>query len=239
MKRHAAIIVALMAISACEAPKPWSPYDDQGDGTKDTSASAPLATVAPGIDIGDAEQGVFVEAKIAPESMNASVKAEEIQDFRKFATKLTVDVSPPAPTEFWIDYTVRCSRDFVERPVVLRADIKVDDQTVDTIVAVLGANARKNTYTKKLNLLKTFPSPPSTLLATVTGTLLLMPEGAAEGTINPETAESSISSMALQATPVRWNVVQADAASVPGAPADATAPAPADAPAPAPVTTVQ
>lgn len=233
MKRYAAILAMALIMGACEAPKPWSPYDEEGSQTGRTS-SEPLPTAAPTIDIGDAEQGVYVEAKIAPESLNATVKAEEIQDYRKYATKLTIETPPPAPAEFWIDYSLRCSRDFKERPVVLRAEIKVEGQPIDTIVAVLGANARKNTYTKKVNVLKNFATPPATLLATVTGTLLLAPEGMAEGSINPETMESSATSQALQFTLVRLNAGSADSPEQgePAAPPSVEAGAPAEPEAP-------
>ncbi|MBX7256905.1 MAG: hypothetical protein K1Y02_11135 [Candidatus Hydrogenedentes bacterium] len=232
MKRIVAILAIVLTISACKAPKkPWSPYSDDGSQSSESSSSAPLPVAAPTIDIGDAEQGIYIEAKLAPESQQSGIKAEELQDIRKYVTKLTVNVPETGSSELWVDYSLRCSRNFVERPVVLRAEVKVEGQTVDTIVAVLGANAKKNTYTKKINLFKNFATPPPTMLATVTGSLLLMPEGAAEGSINPETAESSISSPALQFTLVRVNTgatVSAEEVTQPEAVSSETAPPAAD-----------
>jgi hypothetical protein len=206
MKRMFAVLIPLALLGACEVPKPWSPSDSASGKSSSNPASEniPAKIGPPPLDIGDAEQGVFVEGKVAKESTTPDLKTEAVADRRKFVQQVTANVSGPA-TEFWIEYTLRCTRNFKGQPVVVRATVKVNDTPVDKIAAVLGAQAQRNSFSKKVNLLAGATSVPSSLLATVEGELLLMPVGTAEATVNPETAVSGVSSRALQATIIRVN----------------------------------
>ncbi len=214
MKRVFAVLIPLALLGSCEAPKPWSPYDNPS-GKKEGNAAADTTAVKPrpaALDIGDAEQGIYIEGKVAKESLGPNLKAEQVVERRKYAQEITANVSGPPPAEFWVEYTIRCTRNFDGQPVVVRADVKVNNKPVDKIVAVLGAHAQGNSYSKKVNLLAGLSPVPSSVLATVEGELVMMPVGTAEGSVNPETAESATKSRALQATVVRANFGSAAAA---------------------------
>lgn len=221
MKRLLVFACVVLLLHSCKPEKPWSPDDDPSlspDGGSGTGTD----TIAPvKVDIGDAEQGVFIVGTIDESSKTSTVAVEEIKNRRDRMAIVNVSVAAPVPEQLWANYTLQCFRDFPDTPVVLRAKVMVEGKAVGSISAVIGKGAQRREFSTKVDLLSQFDQVPQTFLATVEGELLLMPEGTDEASVVPETATSSLVSRALLFNPMRVNIV--DTLPPPPAP-DATAP---------------
>lgn len=205
------LIVALVVLSACKPDKPWSPDDETGFDPSAPSVS-PSEPVVEKINIGDAEQGIWIEGRLVPESIPESAVNEEVENRRQRLAIVNVTLKRPLPEQLQAQYTVNLTRDFDEAPVVLRANVLVNDTVVGTILEVLGAKARKVKREITVDLLSAFDEVPDTFLAKVEGELVLMPEGTDESTIDPVSATSNSTSRAIQSNPIRVDVEPADAA---------------------------
>ena len=246
MKRLLAVVCVVLLLQSCKPKMPWSPEDDSGLSPSGAAGSGDSALAPVRVDIGDVEQGVFVIATIDPQSKSDTVVVEEIKNRRDRMAIVNVSIKPPAPEQLWANFTIKCYRDFPETPVVFRGQVLVDDKQVGSISAVIGKGADRREFVTKVDLLNQFEEVPPTFLTTVTGELLLLPEGTDEAAVVPETATSSVVSRAVQFNPIRVNLVDVlpavPAETTPGTaapaapaapPADATQPETAPTPAPA------
>lgn len=201
------ILVLTLTLFGCDLQKPWSPEDDPGLEADDLQ-SAGVNTLAPvKTDIGDAEQGIWLEGRLAAESAGGRITSEEIENRRDRLAIVNITVPTPAPDELWVEYAIKVTRNFEEAPVVLRAAVMVEDTPAGELAIVVGANARNITDTLAVDLFSIFDQVPETFLATVKGELLLMPEGTDEYAIDPATVTSDVRSEAIQANPIRVTLV--------------------------------
>ncbi len=211
MKRTLIFVLSLLVLHACKPEKPWSPSRDES-GKDNPPLNPAVSSVLPHtVDIGDAEQGIYLEGTISPESLSDSVHEEKTESRRGRMAIVNVTITPPVPDKLWATYLIKCTREFTERPVVLRAQIMVEGKSVGSIEVVLGKDARTNEFATSVDLLSQFDQVPASFLATVEGELLLMPEGIDESTINPETATSDIVSKAVEYNPIRVDIEGAPA----------------------------
>ncbi len=191
---------------ACTPKKPWSPDDEQGLDLNDLSSVETSTSVPVKTDIGDAEQGIWVEARIAKDSYAENVKVDEVDNRRNRLSIVNVDITPPIPKQLNAVYRVMASRDFDQTPVVLRANIMVDGKSVGSIEGVFGKDTRHSDVEVTVDLFSAFDHIPKTFLATIDGELFLLPEGTHENVIDPHSATSDISTKAVQCNPIRVTI---------------------------------
>lgn len=205
MKRVVVFSLAVLIISACKPQKPWSPYDSTG--TPVTGTDPKVATSVDdqfNANIGDVEQAVYVNGVIAAESAAPNVVITEVRDRNKRLMKSDVAVKGSYPQSLWADYDIKCSRNFMSAPAVLRAKVMVNDKVAATFSEVLGTQASKSKVTAKVDLLKPFEgNVPESFLAKIDGDLYLMPDGTDENKVNPDTATADIHSKAVYSTLIR------------------------------------
>ncbi|MBN2309449.1 MAG: hypothetical protein JXR94_10790 [Candidatus Hydrogenedentes bacterium] len=208
------ILALLVALGACKPPPPV-PKTDRPDGGAGAEGEAPPVVE---LNIGDVEQGIDIQARLAPESASATITAEELGNKRDQVMLLTLKVSPPYPEELWVEYRVNAKRAFAERPVALRARVLVErEREIGSFSLVLGADARKNGFAKKIDILSGLEAIPETMEVIVSAEAFMMPAGTDEETLDPETAVSDESSKAIYQTAVRVNFEPEAAAAAEGA----------------------
>lgn len=219
------VVAIVLTMFSCNLQRPWSPEDDQGLDPSDLP-SVGVDTIAPvKTDIGDAEQGIWLEGRLAAESADGRITSEEIKNRRDRLAIVNMTVPTPVPDALWIEYEAKVARNFEDTPVVLRVAVVIDDEfTAGEIKAVFGKDAQRTQQTFKVDLFSAFEQVPETFLAAIKGELILMPEGTDETTIDPATATSATSSMAVQGNPIRVTIV-------PGGTTEATPPAESASPA--------
>jgi hypothetical protein len=196
MKQIAILSLVVLLFCACkQAP----PTDGAAEG-----ATAPVVTkdgddseAGHLTDEGDVEQAVCIEVELHPDSLSeSSIKMEESRDALERQRQLTLDVSTPFPEHLWLSYRVVCRENFADRPVAFRFRVLAQtgrgDQRKEwdlgAFALVLGANAKKNGFEGKIDALAGSESVPETMLVKVLAEAHLMPEGADESTVDPQTA---------------------------------------------------
>lgn len=235
------LIAALVVLTSCQPDKPWSPDDEPGVDPANTSEAEPISPVKEPTNIGDVEQGLWFEARLVSDSIPPGATNEEVENRRNRLAIVNVTLPRPLPDQLMAVYTLKSTRNFENTPVILRAQILVDDVPVGNVQEVIEVLGRDNAVTRTVDLLSAFEQVPDSFLATVEGEFYLMPEGTDASTLDPATATSGSMSKAIQFNPIRVNVVpgnDASAASVdnsaaPAMPED-SAPAEAAPPADAP-----
>lgn len=205
MKRVLVFSLAALLIAACKPQKPWSPYDSSGNpNAGEVPKTSNSVDDQFNANIGDVEQSIYVDAVIAAESGGPNVVVNEVRDRNKRLMKSDVTLKEPYPQSLWADYDIKCTRNFMSAPAILRAKIMVNGQVAGTFSEVLGTQASKTKVTAKVDLLKPFAgNVPETFLAKIDGDLYLMPNGTDENKVNPETATADIHSKAVYASLIR------------------------------------
>ena len=151
----------------------------------------------------------------------------EVRDRNKRLMKSEVTLKEPYPQSLWADYDIKCSRNFMSAPAILRATIMVNGKVAGSFSEVLGMQASKAKITAKVDLLKPFDgNVPETFLAKIDGDLYLMPSGTDENKVNPETATSDTHSKAVYSTLIRVSLQKPGAE--PAVPAPVAVPAPSE-----------
>jgi hypothetical protein len=206
------LVVLLVTLSACKPDKPWSPDDPQDLNDEDLATAPLVVNVEEKTNIGDAEQGLWIEARLTPEAITPGMVNDEIENRRSRLAIVNVTIPPPVPETLHAIYTVNATREFEKTPVVLRAQVMVDGMPVGSIQDVFGINAREKKLQVTVDLFSAFEQIPDSILATVEGELLLMPEGTDESSIDPATATSTATSKAIQFNPIRVNIERGAAA---------------------------
>ncbi|HRK34720.1 MAG TPA: hypothetical protein PLJ47_09010 [Candidatus Hydrogenedentes bacterium] len=243
MIRTLSVVMAALVICSCKPQKPWSPYESNSlipnEKHVDSHASSFTANEQMKADIGDVEAQVFINGQISPESLTATVSAQDTTDARDRRLRSIVTVMPPIPESIWAEFEIKCGRNFVENPAVVRISIMVDDKQAGAFSTVLGSKAARNGVRARIDLLKPFAGQvPETFLVKAVGDMYVFEKGTDENKLNPETATSPEHSQALQGTTIRVNIAS-QVASAEASPAD-PAPAPAEAtPAVVPVEAAQ
>jgi hypothetical protein len=192
-----------------------------------------LESAQPTINIGDMEAALYVEARPALNPPLPQVRIENLETIDGTVRMTTVDVSPPAPAELPMAYRLSIKRDFMRDGVAaVRFDVV---REVDGEETVLGSFATAAVgpmvFGQKVwpldfevNALEGLDRPPSSMLLSVRGSILLLAPDVDQETLDPATAEvpAERTSRALRANPVRINFQTSTETLV------APAPAPAD-----------
>ena len=230
MKRILSLALIAAVLGACNG-KQATPTTTNAGGPGGQSVSGPLKD-----NVGDLEQAVMIDAKIAQQSEAPNIKATPLVDAMGHMNLLTVDVSPPFPKELWLTIGVKSRRDFAKNPGALRISIKDGDHVLGTFGTVIGKSVKPSVTEHTVNVLAARDYIPETMLVTLDVEALLMPEGTDPETVDPMTAEvpESRFSRAVATPPLRINFIEAAAppaenvantakASAPAERADATA----------------
>lgn len=219
MKRQLiyAAIIALLA-GACsgqkEADREYTDPSEAKNNTITLPSDSPILEKQ-AIDLGDVDSGISIKGKLAPESLAENVTAEYIETLRETLSMTTITVKAPFPEKVMVEFTVLPSRDYVERPVVLRARAYREDTAYDGEYGyVLGKEARFGSDSQNrrftVDALEGLAEIPDTLLLHARADAWLMPEGTDETTLNPMT-DTSPDRVSLMSNPVRINFVKEDA----------------------------
>jgi hypothetical protein len=221
MRKWVFVLTLLAALGACKPP----PLDvEPEDAPPESALPSDELAAEPELNIGDVEQGIDVEASLAPESKSAQIVATQLTDKMGRVKILRLEVSPPYPRELWLDYKVNARRNFVERPAVLRGRMLADGKReLASFALVLGSKATRNTFSTRINALEGVEAMPETLGIHVEAEALLLPEGTDEATIDPATASSDETSGAVYQTAVRINFAQLESTPVENLETDAAA----------------
>lgn len=212
MKKCVILLTAVAVLSACKPKKPWSPYDESGvpnEWDKNSQADSFTRNEQVRADIGDVEAQVYVQGELMAVSKTPNITVNDSEDIHGNILVSNITVSGDRPENLWINYRIKCGRNFEGAPALIRAQVLVDDKVAGSFATVLGSKAMRNGVNAKVDLLRPFNGQvPDSFLAKVKGDLFLFPDGTDENTLNPETAESDQRSQALAATIVRVNFVK-------------------------------
>jgi hypothetical protein len=155
------------------------------------------------IDIGDVEQGVRIIGLLTATSTSENIVQTVIRDKRDRITLVNITVNPPNPGTLWIGVRMACTRDFVERPVVLDTKVLVDGRLMDTFTAVLAEGAQENRMQRNVEVLFGLDEIPETMLVSMESEALLLPEGTDITTIDPYSITEGQRTKAISHAPVR------------------------------------
>ena len=167
------------------------------------------------IDPGDVDSGIFINAKLMPESESDTVSAEYIETMRGTLSMAIITVKPPFSDTLLVEFEISPNRDFAERPVVMRVQAYRDDKTLlgEEQGYVLGENATQHKQNEKgggtprifvVDALEGLTETPETVLVYAKANAWLMPTGTDETGLEPLTA-SSPDRVAIMSNPVRIN----------------------------------
>ncbi len=210
-RRLATIACALLAIAlpACDdSPQP----DASAKSLVADAMAKDQATTDPtvmdvhdesAIDVGDVEQAIRIVGRVSQISASDNIIENAITDGRDRVRIVNVEVNPPNPDTLWIGVRVDCTREFVERPVILDTKILVDGTLMDSFTVVMAANAQKNMFQKDVEVLFGRDDIPETMLVTMESEALLLPEGTDLTTIDPYSINEGQRTKAIAYTPVR------------------------------------
>lgn len=221
-----ALVAAVLIASCSPAPSPASkaPPDKE---TKPAGApaeggpAAPQQAAAPKeveINAGDVEYAVSIEADVAPESQTPNVTVEKLSsETTKRATMLTLTLTPPPPQQLWVIYRVKSQQAFPSTPVVLRVKVIAEipsggggqsRKELGSFSCVIGKRGQREVFEKKVDILAGIERLPETFLVRTKSEALLMPVGADEATLNPDTATTTPErcTEAIKGCPIRVNV---------------------------------
>lgn len=218
-----ALAIIIVLVAACSGQKD-SDRDYAGPVVSDkadtTISSNTLPEKLP-IDPGDVDSGISIKGTLAPESQSDTVTADYMETQRDTLSMTTITVRPPFPDVLSVMFAVVSSRDFVERPVVMRTRTYRDDTVIgDEQGYVLGKNARTLPETAPnaapprifiVNALEGLTEIPDTMLLHARADAWLMPVGTDEENLNPLT-DTAPDRVSIMSNPVRINFVKEEAA---------------------------
>jgi len=209
-------------------------------GTAVKPAAAPGEVAAPqsgGLDIGDAEHHLAIEARLAPEAKSPTITSEDLVDDTKNLTMVTLTVGHPIPESLPISFSLRSTEDFGASPVAVLGTVLRDDQPIGEFNVVAGLGARslparaagQAPAVWTFDVLEGLDTVPATMLVNARITLKLAPQGTPEADIDPLSFQAGPDSETIEFTnPVRINFAPApatNAAETPAAsPVEAAAP---------------
>ena len=199
-------VVASTACNDAAAPGPTADSLVADQMASDFSVSDP--TVLPvadekSINVGDVEQALRVIGVLSGLSTSENIVEETLVDGRDRVRAVNIQVNPPNPDSLWIAVRVSCSREFIERPVVLDTRVLVDGELMDSFTIVLSEQANKNSFHRDVEVLFGQDEIPETMLVTMESEALLLPEGTDLSVTDPYTVTEGDRTKAIAHTPVR------------------------------------
>lgn len=203
----------LIAVLLCSClPSGQTPSNNQAPSpsAKPSESSAAPAPVKPvPKNIGDVEQTVFINVKVADKSKSPKVLEETKADALDRARLLTLDILPPFPEELWLDVECQCRENYDEAPVVIRGNFAIDGKpTPEGLSIVLGERSNQTHPLPPVEVMHLIGNPPpETVLISLNLEGLLLPVGTDPASVNPLTAETTPdrTSRAVLGTAVRIN----------------------------------
>jgi len=155
------------------------------------------------IDVGDVEQAIRIVGILSDISKSDDVIENIIMDGRDRIRVVNIEVNPPNPDTLWLGIRVDCTREFIERPVVLDTSVLVDGKVMDSFTVILAAQAQKNHFQRDVEVLFGLDEIPETMLVTMESEALLLPEGTDLEVIDPYSVTEGQRTKAIAHTPVR------------------------------------
>ncbi len=226
----ASFAVALTACNDSGTPRPTADSLVADTMANDLSVSDPTVLDVPdknSIDIGDVEQAFRIIGVLSTLSESENIVENQLLDGRERVRAVNIEVNPPNPDVLWIAIRVSCSREFIERPVVLDTKVLVDGELLDSFTVVLSEMAHKNNFQRDVEVLFGRDEIPETMLITMESEALLLPEGTDLTVIDPYTVTEGERTKAIAHTPVRIDFTapgpkpsQANADAAPATPAE-------------------
>jgi len=166
------------------------------------------------LNIGDVEAKVFINGTVVERSQGPNVKVEQMEARNERITFTTVDVSPPYPSEFWVNFQIRSEESYGKQPVVLRGRMLRDESLLGEFHTVLGRDATRGytasppLHSYSCDILAGLDAVPESVLVLVEADVLLMSPGTPEASVDPVTAEVEAEFRAtIRSNPLRVNFV--------------------------------
>ena len=214
MRHIAVVFAAITLLTACGSPVAPAPPSDnsvQGSG----AGAGPASSSTQGVvakNIGDVEQTVFVNLKLAERSRSPRILQEAKADALERVRLLTLDLLPPFPEELWLDAECQCREKYDDTPVVVRGTYLIDGRATEEKISIVLAKHSEQTHAlPSVELMRLIGPPPDSVLVTLDLEGLLMPMGTDPATIDPWTAKTTPdrTSRAVLGTTVRINFQEA------------------------------
>ncbi|MBI1319708.1 MAG: hypothetical protein GC168_12280 [Candidatus Hydrogenedens sp.] len=191
-----------------------------GPSAKKTETSAaspelpPLTSANVGLDIGDAEHHLTVEARLATEGRAPNIAVDELIDDTKQLSLVTLTVSEPMPSSLPISFTLKSTENFGDSPVAVIGQALRDNDPIFDFTAVAGAEAHKLPQRSggqppaiwTVDVLEGLDSVPDTMLINARIILKMAPKGTPEADVDPGSIEVTPEFESVEFTnPVRIN----------------------------------
>lgn len=188
----AALFTAL-TLTACSGPQ--SPPPDET--TAETAEPIANTIDSSAVDIGDVEQGLWLQAHLSGISLGSDVTEEILDDARGKINLVTANVSGGVPASLSLDLSVIPTRTFPDTPVVVRPVCTVkmeygegaDTSTVEFPLTkrVISNQTPTVPITESVDLIPHLEGTPTSVLVIMKAEVLLSPFGTLEPDVDPET----------------------------------------------------
>lgn len=234
MKHGLLITIAfvLVVLSGCKPMDATPSFMD-----KQETTNSPLVDKAAPATVVDVEFQTWIKGELDDRSRTAYVTAEELINARSVLDLTTITVKPPCPAELWVTFTVETQVDVSKAPLLLRVNIKQDQnpEPVAKFFRVLNDSSKRFSEPFALDLMKLISGTPDSVLLYAQAEVLLLDEGTDFSTFDPEkVAVPKEHRGTIQGNPIRINFVKAESAPAPvAAPVVAPEQTPAATPPPA------
>ncbi len=215
------VLICALVLSACSGQR------DEDREPRVPEALVPSADPAadpvlerPPIDLGDVDSGIMILGMLAPESDFANVEVDYLETQRGRLSMSIITVKPPFPESFHVRFEMASTRDFIERPVVVRVHAyrAEEERLGEEHAYVMGRTASASgaeaagVMTPRaftVNALEGLESIPDTLLVYAEADAWLMATGTDEEVLDPRVATSD-ERVSLFSNPVRINFERGD-----------------------------
>lgn len=206
-------LMTALVVTGCSNPKPKA---------APSAASAPDAQASQldaKVDIGDAEYNIACVVTIAPEHRDSNITVQELRDYKRKLSMVTVDVVDPVPSSLPITCSINSTMDFPENPVALKGRVfreitPGNREEIGSFNAVAGAKAMalpkregQPDATWQFDALQGLSTAPESMLITAELTMLMTASGTQESTIDPNLTQVSAEFTTVEVSnPVRINL---------------------------------
>lgn len=209
-------LVLAIATVGCEIV----PTDDGDDSAPATGSGEDTGdTLAPQLDIGDVEQGIWLTATLAEKSNISGVTKDEFADPLKRIKLVTINVQGALPDEFWLTIRAEPRREFLSNPVPLdvyqRIEVEYEGQDEPAIIERPAFRVAFDERTgdvymlDETNIGELVEGDPSTMLYQLYATAVLTKTGTSKDSLDLENFESIEGQRTkILGNPVRINLHQ-------------------------------
>lgn len=202
--------LSVLLLTGCN-PKP-APSAVTGD---EAAVEDPSMLAKKGLDIGDVEYNVRLEATILETSRTPALQVEEMRSLKKDLNMVTVDVHEPAPASIPIYVRILANLNTAKQPIVLRGKVLRDTTVIGEFSTVVSSAISRTLmmdgqpipdWAFEVDALKGLDTRPESLLIHVESEALLMPLDTDPSTLDASTATTfPTSTTMLISNPVRIN----------------------------------